>query len=216
MAAMVRWRPSFGPKALMRELKLHEPQRERPIVVVIRGGTYFLDRPLLFEADDSGTERAPISYRAYPGERPVFSGGTRIGGWKITGKGRWQATLPEVKAGKWSFAQLFVDEQRCFRPRLPKRGYYTIAARLLHSAKPETQGRRPVRVSRQRHSLRLGQSSRYRSDAAVDLVRSPPADCRDRRRPACGTFLRRDTHARRVGRARKGAIAIWLTMSEKR
>ncbi len=127
-------------KALVRELKLREPHRERPIVVVIRGGTYFLDRPLLFEADDSGAERAPIIYRAYPGERPVFSGGARIDGWKIAGDGRWQAELSEVKSGKWSFAQLFVDDQRCYRPRLPKHGYYTIAARLPPSTKPEIKG----------------------------------------------------------------------------
>ncbi|HEX3999627.1 MAG TPA: right-handed parallel beta-helix repeat-containing protein [Pirellulales bacterium] len=122
-------------QALVRELKTHEPQRQKPIVVAIRGGTYFLDRPLVFEAADSGSERAGIVYRAYAGERPMFSGGVRISDWKISPDGRWQTKLPEVKAGKWSFAQLFVDDRRCFRPRLPKHGYYTIAERLPPASK---------------------------------------------------------------------------------
>lgn len=127
-------------QALVRKLQFDDPKRDRPIVVAIRGGTYFLDRTIVFTPDDSGTERAPVIYRAYPGERPIFSGGRRIGGWKVTGDGRWQAELPDVTAGKWSFSQLFVDDARCFRPRLPKHGYYTIAARSSHPAKPGAKG----------------------------------------------------------------------------
>ena len=33
------------------------------------------------------------------------------------------ASLPDVKSGQWSFAQLFVNDQRRFRPRLPRHGY---------------------------------------------------------------------------------------------
>ena len=44
-----------------------------------------------------------------------------------------------MKSGKWSFAQLFVNDQRRFRPRLPKHGYYTIERELPPT---ETAGRK--------------------------------------------------------------------------
>jgi hypothetical protein len=123
----------------VRELKQQEPGRNRPIVVMIRGGSYYLNTPIAFVPEDSGTQQAPIVYQAYGDERPVLSGGVRITGWQVDGDGCWQAALDEVKSGKWSFAQLFVDDQRRFRPRLPKQGYYEIAEVILPS--PEAGGR---------------------------------------------------------------------------
>src|SRR5437870_1083112 len=54
------------------------------IRVFVRGGTYFLAEPLVFEPEDSGTSDAPITYAAYPGEKPILSGGLVIKGWKPT------------------------------------------------------------------------------------------------------------------------------------
>ena len=54
-----------------------EPQAVR---VVIRGGTYYLDAPLTFGPEDSGTEKAPVVYAAATGERVVLSGGRRLVG----------------------------------------------------------------------------------------------------------------------------------------
>ena len=88
---------------------------------------YSLAAPLSFGAADSGTEKAPVVYQAYGDERPVFSGGVRITGWQVDDQGRWYVDLPEVKAGTWNFSQLFVNDQRRFRPQLPKEGYYKIA-----------------------------------------------------------------------------------------
>lgn len=124
---------------LVRELKVKEPQRARPIVVAIRGGTYYLSKTILFEPADSGTSSAPVVYEAFEGERPVLSGGTRITGWQVTPEGRWQVVLDDVKGGKWGFAQLFVNDQRRFRPRLPKQGYYHVAEQVPPS--PKTGGR---------------------------------------------------------------------------
>ncbi len=112
---------------LIRRLKHDQPDRTTPIVAAIRGGYYYLAESLRFAPDDSGTEKAPIVYEAYRDERPVISGGRRIEGWKVDAQGRWHATLPEVKSGRWSFAQLFVNDQRRFRPRLPRHGYYHVS-----------------------------------------------------------------------------------------
>ena len=55
--------------------------RNTPIVVMVRGGTYFLSAPLKFDRGDSGKANAPVVYDAYPGEKPIISGGRRITGW---------------------------------------------------------------------------------------------------------------------------------------
>ena len=49
----------------------------------IRGGTYFPDETLVFDASDSGTHECPVTYTVYAGKYPVISGGFRIAGdWK--------------------------------------------------------------------------------------------------------------------------------------
>ncbi len=69
----------------------HPFGRGKDILVYIRGGDYFLKQPLIFEPSDGG-ERVEtnlptgafeyhklkdhyVTYAAYPGERPVISGG---------------------------------------------------------------------------------------------------------------------------------------------
>ena len=72
----------------------------------------------------------PTIIRAAKDARPVISGGRVISGWKVGDDGRWRVTLEDVKAGNWYFAQLFVNDQRRFRPRLPKNGTYYITERI--------------------------------------------------------------------------------------
>ncbi|MGQ9564495.1 MAG: right-handed parallel beta-helix repeat-containing protein [Thermogutta sp.] len=114
----------------VRELRQKEPSREQPVVVAIRGGRYFLEEPLRFEPADSGSEKSPTIYQAYQSESPVISGGVSLNRWTVDDQGRWHLVLEEVKTGRWNFAQLFVNGQRRYRPRLPKKGYYTIAERV--------------------------------------------------------------------------------------
>lgn len=100
----------------------------QPIRVLVRGGTYFLQEPVVFGPEDSGTPNAPITYAGYPGEKPVLSGGLPIKGWKPTLVGRkhlWVADVPSDVP--LSSRQLFVNDKRCVRPRLPKEGLYRIA-----------------------------------------------------------------------------------------
>jgi hypothetical protein len=117
-------------KLRVAELRRQQPGRDGPLVVAVRGGIYHLDQPLKLGPEDSGTETSPTIYAAFGDERPVLSGGVRVTRWQVTPDGRWQTTLEDVRSGRWSFAQLFVDDQRRDRPRLPKRGYYHIAEQL--------------------------------------------------------------------------------------
>src|SRR5579871_6142617 len=96
------------------------------VTVLIRGGTYELREPLVFGPQDSGTDKHSITYAAFPGEKPVLSGGHKITGWK-QGKGKlWTAEVPSVKAGKGGFRQLFVVGQRRQRARTPSQGFFQV------------------------------------------------------------------------------------------
>ncbi len=96
-----------------------------PLTVWIRGGRYELREPVVFDAADS----YPVTFAAYRNEKPVFDGGTRIGGWqttKINGRAAWVAELPEVAAGTWAFRELYVNGHRALRPRWPATGLFRM------------------------------------------------------------------------------------------
>ena len=48
------------------------------ITVWVRGGIYYLDRPLEFGPDDSGTVAVPVAYKGYTDETVVLSGAKRL------------------------------------------------------------------------------------------------------------------------------------------
>ncbi len=102
-----------------------------PIYVILRGGKYFLDKTLVFDQKDSGTKECPVTYMAYPGEKPVISGGKSINGhWKKYKDNIMVCNIPQVKNGKWYFRQLFANGQRQTRARIPYEGDYFIEEAL--------------------------------------------------------------------------------------
>jgi hypothetical protein len=109
---------------------LLKAQKEaRRVRVVLRGGTYYLNSPLEFGPEDSGTEKAPVVYAAAVGEKVVVSGGRPLEGgrWGEANTQRaWVVDIPEVKKGQWCFRQLFVNGTRRPRTRLPRLGEYRI------------------------------------------------------------------------------------------
>ncbi|NQT40448.1 MAG: right-handed parallel beta-helix repeat-containing protein, partial [Planctomycetes bacterium] len=114
---------SDGPFATISAARdaVRELDKEQPVRVLIRGGTYRIDAPLKLTSEDSGSKDAPITYAAYPGETPVVSGaGVPISGWKqVDGGPLWQTTIPEAAAARWYFRQLWVDGRRCIPARTP-------------------------------------------------------------------------------------------------
>ena len=103
----------------------------QPVTVYVRGGTYPMDAPFFLESQDSGTAAAPVCYTAQPGERPLFSGGQVLRGWKPGPGSLWSVSLPEAASGRWNFHQLFVNGQRRTRARSPNQGFYYISAKAL-------------------------------------------------------------------------------------
>lgn len=111
-----------------------------PVTVYVHGGPYRLDAPFVLEPEDSGTAEAPVTYAAHESERPVFSGGRVVAGFRQNGP-VWEASIPEAKTGAWYFRQLFVNGQRRQRARSPNTGYHRIA-RLLPG--PPSRNAKPV------------------------------------------------------------------------
>ena len=104
------------------------------VSVSLRGGTYYMDEPFVLLPQDSA-----VTYAAYPGEKPILSGGRIIGNWKPGPGGKiWSANISDVAEGKWYFQQLFVNGRRCVRARTPNDGYFTIAGGAKPKVDPDT------------------------------------------------------------------------------
>ncbi len=79
-----------------------------PVEVQFRGAKYPIPVPLVLTSEDSGTETTPITYRSYPGERAVLTGGRRVAGWLPEG-GLWFTTVPAAVTGDWWFTAIVVN-----------------------------------------------------------------------------------------------------------
>lgn len=108
-------------KEAVREMK---QSFSNPITVYVREGTYYLDKPLTFHSEDSGSAASTITYQAYPGERPVLSGGRKISGpWQPYKDGIMMCSLDVSQGGLVPFTQLFVNGKRQIRARFPNNGF---------------------------------------------------------------------------------------------
>jgi len=126
-----------GARDAIRRLKAQGPL-EQAVRVSIADGRYALTEALVLAPEDSGTEQAPITYEAAPGARPVFTGGRVITGFKLTPEGVWTAVVPEVKAGRWYFEQLFVNGRRAVRARSPNKFYFHMLREVGRRIDPTT------------------------------------------------------------------------------
>ena len=103
----------------VRKLKSKNELKEI-ITIMVREGKYYFTETLVFSSVDSGTQDCPIKYTAYPGEKPVLSGGRVVTGWKPYKGKILQANIPEVKDSDWKCRQLFFSGKRQVRARWPK------------------------------------------------------------------------------------------------
>jgi len=92
---------------------------QQALTIVLREGTHFLAEPLALGPDVSGSADCPVTFAAYPGERPVLSGGRRIANWHKVDERLWQADLDAVREGAWRFRILRVGDHWAVRARQP-------------------------------------------------------------------------------------------------
>jgi len=88
-------------------------------IVRLRQGRYHSWRAVTIHPEDSH-----ITFAAYEGETPVIDAGMKIDGWreeKVNGKAAWTADASRAIDRIGYFHQLFVNDRRAQRPRLPKK-----------------------------------------------------------------------------------------------
>src|SRR5262249_20450412 len=93
----------------------------RTVTVNIEPGTYTLSSPLVFDSGDSGSENAPVIYRAAPGTAMpvVISGGTPVTGFTCATAFSLNVCTAAVQhlPRKEMPRQFYVQDQRAIRAR---------------------------------------------------------------------------------------------------
>ena len=77
------------------------------VTVCFHAGTYYLPETIVFTAADSGTEKAPVTYAAAPGEEAVISGGMKL-------DLKWEPYKDGIRAG---YSSDGTDDRSAFRQR---------------------------------------------------------------------------------------------------
>ena len=106
--------------------RLNDPSVKEGISIILRGGFYRLDEPLLLRPEDSGTTESPTNVVAAKGEEPVISGGIRVTGWhKVSGKIKglpgiargkvWATDIPRTGGLRLLFRQMWVNGEKAER-----------------------------------------------------------------------------------------------------
>jgi len=120
--------------ALRKARELRRMDAAGDIHIILQGGVYVLNEPIMIRAED-GADAATF-IEAAAGEQPVLSGGVKIGGWKkmsapvaglsVFAKGKiWVADVPMVpaRAGtdgngrSFEFRQLWVNDVKAVRAK---------------------------------------------------------------------------------------------------
>lgn len=96
---------------------------QREVRVLFRGGTWTLDAPVVFTPVDSAPAGRRTVFAASPGERPVFSVGRRLTGFRVGVDGVWRLPLAENDR---SAEHLFVNGRRAIRARHPTTGAFLL------------------------------------------------------------------------------------------
>lgn len=114
-------------KARLEVRKFKKTNHNEDITVFIRGGSYVLDKTVIFELEDSGNSSQRITYEAFQSEVPVFSSGKKITNWhqlnddalvNEKAKGNiWVADVKKLLKSKARFYTLYDGEKRLSRAR---------------------------------------------------------------------------------------------------
>jgi hypothetical protein len=109
---------------------LHRAQKEAftlqydDVNIVIGSGTYYLDKPLVFDSAHCSAKKRKILFKAGSGEKPRISGGITISEkWMEMGDGAWKCTITNPILREKGFTQLFFKGKRQTLSRYPKEGY---------------------------------------------------------------------------------------------
>jgi hypothetical protein len=96
----------------VRKIRVETPNRS--IRVLLGEGTWHITEPVIFEAEDGGSENVSVTWEGRPGAT-IISGGREIRGFRDEGYGLWWAP---VDSGM-NFEQLYIGGRHATRARMP-------------------------------------------------------------------------------------------------
>jgi len=108
---------------------------KKQIIIMMREGTYFIDKPVEIYSEHSGTDKFPIIIMSYKNEKVRISGGKKIKNYKekeINGK-----KLLVFETDGRPFRNLWLNERRIYRARCPEKGYLKVAGICEEDEKKE-------------------------------------------------------------------------------
>jgi hypothetical protein len=108
-------------RELRKTMKINEP-----LEIIAAGGEYFMMQPLFLTTDDSGTPASPLVFKAEPGSKAIFRGGTSVSGFEKVNEKLWRTFIPQVAWYDTYFEQLYVNGRRALRARSPNDGFFKV------------------------------------------------------------------------------------------
>lgn len=93
--------------------ELTKLKKTSAVTVQVRAGTYSISRSLVLTSDHSGTQKAPVVWQAYRGEKVSIIGGRRIGGF-VPYKGK----ILKVDVGAQGFDGIYFRQLLCNGKRM--------------------------------------------------------------------------------------------------
>lgn len=124
-----------------------------PVLVFVRGGTYFFAEPLALSGDDSGSTECPITYAAMPGEKVSLRGSQPLTGWQPYRGSIYQAKLPLELLATGAFWQLYYRGQRQiparfpnFDPKHPRSGGFAYVGSVVEKGSKTLLGYNPEKL----------------------------------------------------------------------
>jgi pectate lyase len=62
---------------------IHKETPAKSITVYVRDGIYQLEKPVVFNTEDSGNENDPLVVKAFENGKPIFTGSRKVKNWKV-------------------------------------------------------------------------------------------------------------------------------------
>ncbi len=113
-------------KAIRRAEIVFQESPDEDCIIWLNGNTFYLEEPIILDAEKLRQDSGNLYFRAIPGENPVISGGVLITEWEELPGGLWKTKLHEHPDRRINPRELFVGNQRAVRARYPNEGYLRI------------------------------------------------------------------------------------------
>ena len=119
-------RPMASLKGAVLKMRGLNKSSHAPTEIRVADGEYFIQEPIVFSTEDSGTNEFPLVIKAEEGASPVFYGGRRLEPFEKVSEGLWRVKVAETAQYGWFFEQLYVNGKRATRAKTPNTGFYLL------------------------------------------------------------------------------------------